>query len=67
MGMENGPFSFALSVVNPSLAKSAIAMKKEEDITAKDRKSPSEARQPGFPGKHNRCHGCCQAAGLAAA
>jgi hypothetical protein len=28
MGMENGPFSFALCVVNPSLAKSAIAMKK---------------------------------------
>jgi hypothetical protein len=28
MGMENGPFSFTLSVVTPSLAKSAIAMKK---------------------------------------
>jgi hypothetical protein len=28
MGMENGPFSFTLSVVIPSLAKSGIAMKK---------------------------------------
>jgi hypothetical protein len=28
MGMENGPFSFTLNVVTPSLAKSAIAMKK---------------------------------------
>jgi hypothetical protein len=28
MGMENGPFSFMLSAVTPSLAKSAIAMKK---------------------------------------
>jgi hypothetical protein len=28
MGMENGPFSFVLSVVTPSSAKSAIAMKK---------------------------------------
>jgi hypothetical protein len=26
--MENAPFSFTLSVVTPSLAKSAIAMKK---------------------------------------
>jgi hypothetical protein len=28
MGMENGPFSFTLSVATPSLAKSAIAMEK---------------------------------------
>jgi hypothetical protein len=28
MGMENGPFSFTLSVLTPSLTKSAIAMKK---------------------------------------
>jgi integrase len=32
MGMENGPFSFTLSVLTPSLAKSAIAMKKQSRI-----------------------------------
>jgi hypothetical protein len=37
--MENGPFSFTLSVVTPSLGKSAIAMKKHIAASRKEKGS----------------------------